>query len=471
MINLIQKHCQVVCHAALFLMLLCFMHHDAEAAIVESSMPLVQRIHDADVIVVAQIVSYTADKPAQKSPKVSPSKESFGVFTTFSSEFQKAGHYVFEVRQIIKGECRSTVKMHLNALDARYYGYNISDVKEGSIVILLLKPSGADYKVVDSLTPIILLSTKYDDTLDEKQEKIASEQQVYNFLLASLSRPAVRRSSLFHLRSVKNNKVADIVSDYVDDNDIEVKDSALYCMMVNQRVEFIPKVLKLSEELGETGQSPECLLAFKYLKVPEATPYLNKMLFSEYYYLRLHAIFALDDLRDKSSIPYLIVALSDPDPQYVIASNAYYMIYRAAPDLKEPKSEEYFYANREKEIDIVYRWWRGYLSGENALKGLKRGLLHDSDLSSSLYSLDVDDRKKAIKSLSEPLKLANVPYVMVSLSDPDEEVAFDSYVLLKSIIKTLPDIKSAHDFEKESERVMRDSRSWWMQKLKDRLEE
>jgi hypothetical protein len=76
------------------------------------------------------------------------------------------------------------------------------------------------------------------------------EQQVYNLLLTSLSDPVIRRSSIFHLRSVENTKVADVLSAYTDDDDMEVKDNSLFCMMVNQRVGFIPKVLKLSEDLG-----------------------------------------------------------------------------------------------------------------------------------------------------------------------------------------------------------------------------
>ncbi len=445
------------------------------AMIMKSSLPLSQRVDKADVIVVAQVMSCTLNKRASNSlqkdedqtlPRALNAQEILKAF-----ELQESGDYTFKVQKYIKGQCEPTIQMHLNALNCRYYGYGKTRISEGSQVILFLKPlANKNYEAVDPLIPLTPISSNAFILLDEDQ-KADFYQQVYNMLLASLSDVPFRRSSISQLRTVEDTDVATIVANYSDDDDIEVKDSALYCMMVNQRVEFIPKVLKLSEELGKTNQSPECLQAFRYLKVPEATPYLNNMLFSEYYYIRLHATFALDPLADESSIPYLMVALSDPDPQNIIAYSAYHMIYRSAPDLKKPKSEEYFYANREKEIDIVYRWWKGYLSGENALKGRKRGLLSDSDLSSSLYSLDVDDRKKAIKSLSIPLKLADVPYVMVSLSDPDEEVAFNSYVLLKSIINTLPDIKSANDFGKESERVMRDSRSWWMQKLKDRLEE
>lgn len=442
--------------------------------IIKSSLPLSQRIDKADVIVVAQVMSYTPDKRVSNSlqrdedqtlPRALTTQEILKAF-----ELQESGDYTFKVQKCIKGQCEPTIQMHLSALNRRYYGYSKTRISEGSQVILFLQSlANKSYKAVDPLIPVTPISSKAFVLLDEDQ-KADFDQQVYDMLLASLSDVPFRRSSISQLRTVESTDVATVVANYSDDDDIEVKDSALYCMMVNQKVEFIPKVWKLSEELGKTGQSPECLQAFRYLKVPEATPYLNRMLFSEYYYLRLHAIFALDSLGDESSIPYLIVALSDPDPQNVIAYNAYHMIYRSAPDLKKPKSEEHFYANREKEIDIVYSWWKGYLSGENALKGRKRGVLNNDDSKSLLYNLDVNERRKAIKSVTAPLKLADVPYVMVSLSDPDEEIAFNSYVLLKSIINTLPDVKSANDFGKESEKIMRDSRAWWMQKLSEPLE-
>lgn len=471
---MLQKLIQIIGCIAFIFTLSCPVHH-ARAMIIKSSLSLSQRVDRADIIVVAQVMSYTLDKRApnlpkkvedQTLPKVLDAQEILKAF-----ELQEAGTYTFKVQKYIKGHCEPTIQMHLSALNRRYYGYSKTRISEGAQVILFLKPlANNNYEAVDPLIPITPISSKAFVLLDEGQ-KADFDQQVYKMLLASLPDVSFRRSSISQLRTVESTDVAEVVANYSDDDDIEVKDSALYCMMVNQRVEFIPKVLKLSEELGETSQSPECLLAFQYLKVPEATPYLNKMLFSEYYYLRLHAIFALNDLGDESSIPYLLIALSDPDPQNVIAQSAYYMIYRSTPDLKKPKSEEYFYANREKEIDIVYRWWKGYLAGENTLKGRKIGLQDSVGLGSSLYSLDVDSRKKAIKSLPTPIKLADVPYLIVSLSDPDKEIAFDSYVLLKSVIDTLPDIKSASDFGKESERVMRDSRSWWVQKLKARLEE
>lgn len=456
-----------------FLMLFCSPHM-ARATISRSSSSLPKIVSDADIIVVAQVIDYTADSYVTQDNKNSKTPRSFSA-RDFSeaSKFQRAGLYHFKVHQCIKGQCDSDIQLHLDNLNNRFYGYGGTAISKGSWGLLLLVPSSVkSYEPADPSTPLIILSSSVEKLVLNSQ--FNSDQQIYSVLLDSLRDETFRRSVVFHLRSVRDNRVADELSSYVRDADIEIKDNALYCMLVNQRIEFIPDVLKLSEELWDNRQSPDCLLALQKLKVAEATPILNKMLFEKPYYVRLNAIFALFSTGDRTSVPYLLSALNDPDPQRVIPYYSYRIICRIIPSLGRPKTEEYFYSHREEETGRVYKWWPEYLSSKrNQISNSKTSLIFKDDVMNTqiadhldlLYDRYVNVRKGAIKSIGKFFDSNDIPYLLLCLHDPDAEVAFNSYALLRSMINQFPKIGSAQQFEKERTDLTRLAYSWWSNQL------
>jgi len=77
------------------------------------------------------------------------------------------------------------------------------------------------------------------------------------------------------------------------------------------------------QTLQKSGDSTEAIVALESFTVPEALPYLNNLLFDPIYYTRMSAILSIDRLADRSSVPFLILALRDPDPQQLIEPSAW----------------------------------------------------------------------------------------------------------------------------------------------------
>jgi hypothetical protein len=96
---------------------------------------------------------------------------------------------------------------------------------------------------------------------------------------------------------------------------------------------------------------------------------LNVLLFdprSEW--IRVNDISALNTnrLADKTSIPYLMVALRDPDQQGSVGFGAYVILHRLIPSLGAFRSEAYFKEHREEEIRAVESWWTDELAGKHS---------------------------------------------------------------------------------------------------------
>jgi hypothetical protein len=83
---------------------------------------------------------------------------------------------------------------------------------------------------------------------------------------------------------------------------------------------------------------------------------------------RINAIFALGDnkLADKSSIPFLMVALHDPEPQGAVSYTAYCILHRLIATLGPPKDHEtYLNSLRDEEIKAIEVWWVDELAGKD----------------------------------------------------------------------------------------------------------
>ena len=98
--------------------------------------------------------------------------------------------------------------------------------------------------------------------------------------------------------------------------------------------------------------------------VPVAT--LNTLLFQPVRTVREETISRLRKQADASSIPYLVLALQDPDT--TVAYQAYKVLHQLVPTLGAEQSATAFTANRDAATQPLYAWWNDELLGKHLPK-------------------------------------------------------------------------------------------------------
>jgi HEAT repeat protein len=90
---------------------------------------------------------------------------------------------------------------------------------------------------------------------------------------------------------------------------------------------------------------------------------LNKTLFEPYPELREAAIVALGARADNSSIPYLALALQDPDQK--VSYGAYRLLVRLTGAGKPAAGEAEYAASTDMVKAPLYAWWADELNGKH----------------------------------------------------------------------------------------------------------
>jgi len=88
-------------------------------------------------------------------------------------------------------------------------------------------------------------------------------------------------------------------------------------------------------------------------------PQLNEGLFMRSQYTRLAAVEALNKLADGSSVPYLIIALRDPNGD--VAYGAHHVLSRLVPSLGPYLPRATFDASRDQLAEAGVKWWIKHL--------------------------------------------------------------------------------------------------------------
>ena len=88
-------------------------------------------------------------------------------------------------------------------------------------------------------------------------------------------------------------------------------------------------------------------------------PKLNQGLFMKSETTRRAAIRGLEQFADQSSIPYLLIALYDPQPK--IAFDAYTLLHRLVPDLGAASADKWK-TEQAMQTKMAFDWWQKYLS-------------------------------------------------------------------------------------------------------------
>jgi HEAT repeat protein len=98
--------------------------------------------------------------------------------------------------------------------------------------------------------------------------------------------------------------------------------------------------------------------------IPTDIQDINPLLFEPYPVLRERASAALLQKADRSSIPYLVLALQDPDSK--VSYNAYLTLRRLLGVPSAPLSEVDYLAGQDAAIKPLYAWWSDELSGKHS---------------------------------------------------------------------------------------------------------
>lgn len=102
--------------------------------------------------------------------------------------------------------------------------------------------------------------------------------------------------------------------------------------------------------------------------LPDGVPVaaLNTLLFQPVRTVREETISRLRKQANTSSIPYLVLALQDPDT--TVAYQAYKILHRLIPTLGTGQSAAAFTANRDAATQPLYAWWNDELLGKHLPK-------------------------------------------------------------------------------------------------------
>ena len=447
----------------------------------------------ADVVLVAKISAYTRD-PADKIDfgklnTVVIRGKSVPFFTGMKAieaitTIKLRGSYTFKTIHKIKGDAPDILQLDLPRISwLKYGGAQALRINEGDNVLLNLN-RGADGKFtwVNQDAPFIKVGSK--DLILKKVEVNSPQQQVLDFIEQSFTDPVLRQANTYLLRSTQDTSLVSRLAPYLNDPNQRVRDNVLYCMAVNQQVAAIPRIAQLAREMaleGPQSGGAQAVTALEEYKAPAAVPYLNPMLFEANQYVRLNSVTALGNLADKSSIPYFLLALYDPEWQNAVAPSAAAMLHKLIPALGDYPTREVFLKQRKEWTARYWAWWRDELSGKH-LPATKAGQSSTTrprlpDLTKLkpeqalpliyplLFEPPLQTRQEAMAALEKIADRSSIPYLLIAVQDPDTDIAYAAYKKFFRLVDGLGLGQIRQNFVADREAATKPLYDWWKDEL------
>ena len=181
----------------------------------------------------------------------------------------------------------------------------------------------------------------------------------------SLTDPATRAGAAHILAQAQGPEILRALRPFADDPDDTVRAAALACMALNQDLDAIPRIAAWRYSNPNMGGNP-VNGALESYKTPAAIPALNHLICeAKDQYTRLNALQALRQLPpDKSSIPYLIQAMRDPENANT-ANSAYFALLKMIPELGPNRPSAMNRGPAESEIQRFETWWADEQAGKH----------------------------------------------------------------------------------------------------------
>jgi hypothetical protein len=181
---------------------------------------------------------------------------------------------------------------------------------------------------------------------------------------------------------------------------------------------------------------------------------------------------------NRSSIPYLVLALGDPDDQ--VAYGAYRMLSELVPDLGVPDDIPYWTRHRRAENERLWLWWNDELNGrhrdvpdpatQSAEIGAVRVPSHQPDQRQrarvALFSPALQVRREAVSAISQAATADDIPFLVLAMYDPDTRIAFQACTLLHRLLKLSGTTQALIHFANHRGEDSAPARSWWQAELR-----
>jgi hypothetical protein len=323
----------------------------------------------SDAIVVAQLTTFSASPEATRGPASSASRVfvpalgrevSINLNDSTFIHLNPAGTYTLAVRINLKGSPTERVELKAPEVAKLQYGDSQITLNTGRVFLVFMKRKAEEWVPADPELPLVPAALPVGGVTKDlaPRERRAVLEGIVDTLVTSLTDPWAKRYALFFLSGIKSPKVTAAALKFLDDPDLRVQDHALVCLANNQHVDAIPKIANLEAKLPGT----RAVLFLDSYRTASAVPFLNVLLLDDRsQFTRLNASDALNaGLADETSIPYLMIAMNDPEP--LVAYQADVMLHRLVPTLGPPADRKSFLERRDAEFEAVRRWWTDRLS-------------------------------------------------------------------------------------------------------------
>lgn len=453
----------------LFAILLTSICQKAYAFGMPRSIPLPQTIAQSQAIAFASLTAYQPDvSPTNPTDTSTTPIGAVGPSIFTSRPAKPAGRYTFHIIALLKGTCPSVLNVHLPYILSLYYRGSGLSIETGRKFILFLNTSpNGQITPTDVTTPLVPIA---DSVTLSKDYYSNVEENVYALMLASCQDVKSRETESYLLRTVISPSIVAGLFPYIDDINLHTRDNVLTCMAANQQVIAIPRIDALNHIMEPGGGVAESATALSRYQNAEALQYLNPLLFSSDYYIRLNAIDGIDNLAKRSSVPYLMLALRDPDHQNVIPANSYGMLHQIIPSLGVESESSYFIQRRAVETKKLFAWWSDELLGKHLKPGEHPAIPAELPntpalLNPLLFIPDAPTRRAAADKLAHLGDKSSIPYFVLALQDPDTAVAFTAYKTLHRLIPALGSPESRATFEAGPDATSQPVYEWWRDEL------
>ncbi len=443
-----------------------------QANLVSPPMPLSEVINHSQTVVVAQVISFTADNEAVPDTAPPENQSSGNIVVDTDDNSVPSGQYSLHELKVFKGQSDKTLHLHLPALSRLAYGFANLKIKTGDYVILFLVKS-PDGQLLPSEPgiPLVQLNGISASAIEAVAGDVTTN--VLELMLRSLNDPAIRRSNTALLRDVNSPLIVQGLSPFINDPNDSVKDNVLYCMAVNQVVSVIPLISRLQTRLAKQGSGTYCVTALQDYTNPKAAPFLNPLLLEDDEYIRINSVLALQKIADTSSIPYLVLSLHDPDPQNLVPYTAYLTLHKIIPKLPKPVNDfDYTRPIPQKDLMPINSWWNDELMGVHfraagQAPGGSAGQVEDKvgQLNLETFNRDPSTRLRSVKLLASEANHTSLPFLVLALQDPDSNVAYSAYKILYHLVPALGPAKDATAFNVKRAAVSQPAYDWWRDEL------
>jgi len=443
--------------------------------------PLQETITASTTIVVCRLTGFVADpsqdipmKPAGTTPDGIPYYMGNLAFLVVDT-LRAPGAYEFDVTQTIKGDITTPLSVRLPSVLSYSYGEywkSRPQILVGGYFLLLLRRNGTTYIPTDSRLPLVPIPA---NTSIDKSSSVTL--QIANLLLPSGTNTSLRLADSYLLRTLTGPQLVVKLAPFITDPNVYVKDNVLACLAANQQVAVIPRIVELSSAPEFRNHPSNAVPALQLFTVPDAVPYLNPLVFNGDYDVRVHTMYSLYKIADRTSLPFLILGLRDPDPIGNIPSGYYVALRRLVPDLGVylPQSQSDFQSHFKAQVEQIDIWWSDELLGKHLKPGEHPAIpavLPNTPalLNPLLFMPDTSTRRAVASKLARLGDKSSIPYLILALQDPDPQqnngnVSYVAYKILHRLIPALGPAEANGAFAASPEAAKQPIYHWWQEEL------